>query len=216
MASRVMEDKNDAKYKRKYKSLKVQVRDAETEAEDLAKKMAKYDRRLKELKFEKSILLEKLTEMREGSPVDSDISSDEEVVVEKRRPEKDPNAPKRPANAFFMFCQLERAKMREENQDATLSDLTKLLGARWKELDNSEKEKYYRMYDQDKIRYEKEMSSYAPGNGQKPEPQIIEENFEDSNEGGLEEEGETFYEDDFEQSRDPNEQFDEQGMDYSD
>lgn len=71
------------------------------------------------------------------------IQSEEEVIVgkvAKLKPEKDPNAPKRPANAFFMFCQLERGKLRESNQEASLSELTKILGLRWKEMSKEEKQ----------------------------------------------------------------------------
>jgi hypothetical protein len=64
------------------------------------------------------------------------------VAPEKPAPtpqKKDPNAPKRPANAFFFFCQMERANFKEANQDASLSDLTKLLGQKWKSLTTEQK-----------------------------------------------------------------------------
>jgi len=171
MSSRFHDEKSDNKYKRKYKAMKIQLREAEMEADNLAKKLAKYDKTLRELQFERSILLEKLHEVQNGSaPISDETSeSEEEVIIEKAvkpKPEKDPNAPKRPANAFFMFCQLERGKLRENNQDASLSELTKMLGLRWKDMSADEKQVYYDMYETDKLRYEKEMSSYAgPGSG---------------------------------------------------
>lgn len=151
--------------------MKIQLREAEMEADTLAKKLAKYDKTLRELQFERSILLEKLHEVQNGSPPISEATSEseEEAVIEKAikaKPEKDPNAPKRPANAFFMFCQLERGKLRESHQDASLSELTKMLGLQWKDMSAEEKQVYYDMYETDKLRYEKEMSSYAgPGTG---------------------------------------------------
>lgn len=175
MSSRFHDEKSENKYKRKYKAMKIQLREAEMEADTLAKKLAKYDKTLRELQFERSILLEKLHEVQNGSPPISDATSvsEEEAIVEKTaikaKPEKDPNAPKRPANAFFMFCQLERGKLREVNQDASLSELTKMLGLRWKDMSADEKQVYYDMYETDKLRYEKEMSSYAgPGTGPMP------------------------------------------------
>ena len=58
----------------------------------------------------------------------------------KGRREKDPNAPKRPANAFFMYCQLMRDQIRDELAgEATLSNRTKLLGQKWKAMTNEEK-----------------------------------------------------------------------------
>ncbi|KAJ9075948.1 non-histone protein, variant 2 [Entomophthora muscae] len=154
--------------------MKLQLRDAELEADGLAKRLARYDKTLRELQFERSFLLEKLHEIQNGSAPGSDVTSEseEEVIVGKvarMKPEKDPNAPKRPANAFFMFCQLERGKLRESNQEASLSELTKILGLRWKDMSKEEKQVYYEMYETDKLRYEKEMSSYTgPGGGSIP------------------------------------------------
>ncbi|ORX85640.1 hypothetical protein K493DRAFT_307221 [Basidiobolus meristosporus CBS 931.73] len=123
-------------------------------------------------------------ETQRGTADDSHSESDTEVAavadkskrpeketVTPKRPEKDPNAPKRPANAFFMYCQLQRSQLKEEHQDASLGDLTKMLSASWKTLDPTEKKKYYDMYEKDKERYEKEMSSYSGANGSHETPE---------------------------------------------
>lgn len=77
-----------------------------------------------------------------------------------RKPKTDPNAPKRPANAFFVYCNLMRQQIKEENADASLSDLTRLLGQKWKSLAKDEQKKYYELYKKDKERYATEMTAY--------------------------------------------------------
>ncbi|EDO40495.1 predicted protein [Nematostella vectensis] len=83
----------------------------------------------------------------------------------KQDKEKDPNAPKKPANAFFMFCQQQRTVMQEDHKDATAvmghHELTKSLAKEWNNLLPDEKKVYYEMYERDKERYELEMKQYS-------------------------------------------------------
>ncbi|KAI8789241.1 HMG1/2-like protein [Biomphalaria glabrata] len=85
--------------------------------------------------------------------------------------EKDPNAPKKPANAFLMFCTTQRTSVQEEyfkehNEEIAHHELTKSLAQQWNALVPEEKRIYYEMYEREKERYEREMRSYKP----KPEP----------------------------------------------
>ena len=61
----------------------------------------------------------------------------------KQDKEKDPNAPKKPANAFFMFCQQQRNAMHEDQRDAAAAmghhELTKTLAKEWNNLIEDEK-----------------------------------------------------------------------------
>ncbi|XP_014667763.1 PREDICTED: high mobility group protein 20A-like [Priapulus caudatus] len=83
--------------------------------------------------------------------------------------EKDPNAPKKPANAFLMFCQQQRNVSQEQfakenpGQDVSHQELTKIMAHHWKNLNSEEKREYYDMYEKDKERYEKEMLKYTEG-----------------------------------------------------
>jgi hypothetical protein len=65
----------------------------------------------------------------------------------------DPNAPKRPANAFIMFSEISRESMKEERKllnnidpgseaELSLANLTKALGSRWRQLPRTEREIY--------------------------------------------------------------------------
>ncbi|KAF9333300.1 hypothetical protein BG006_003807 [Podila minutissima] len=58
-------------------------------------------------------------------------------VIKKRR--KDPLAPKRPSNAFFIFSQQHRQQAREEKKEGNQSELTKFLGQQWKSMPSTEK-----------------------------------------------------------------------------
>jgi len=86
----------------------------------------------------------------------------EKVVkgTKKRAAVKDPNAPKRPLSAFMFFCKDWRERVKSENPEASFADQGKLLGAKWKELDNEEKKPYAKAAAADKERYEVAKEKY--------------------------------------------------------
>lgn len=45
---------------------------------------------------------------------------------------KDPNAPKRPLSAFFLFSQDERPDIKKKNPSLSVGDIAKEIGSRWK------------------------------------------------------------------------------------
>jgi len=99
--------------------------------------------------------------------VDS-ISEEEEVVVEKpkrrrkKKKNKDPNRPKRNMSAFFLYSNANRARVKEENPEAKFGDIAKLLSAEFKEISDSERERWNQLAAEDKERYQREMESYEP------------------------------------------------------
>jgi hypothetical protein len=61
-------------------------------------------------------------------------------AVKPPKKKKDPNAPKGPGNVFFLFCRLQRDKIKDEHpEERSLGEVTKLLSAKWKGLDKEEK-----------------------------------------------------------------------------
>ncbi|GFO37930.1 Tcf3 fusion partner-like protein [Plakobranchus ocellatus] len=91
-------------------------------------------------------------------------SKSKKVKTEK---EKDPNAPKKPANAFLMFCTTQRTTVQEEyfkehKEEIAHHELTKSLAHQWNALVPEEKRIYYEMYEREKERYEREMRVYKP------------------------------------------------------
>ncbi|KAJ1722730.1 non-histone protein [Coemansia erecta] len=83
----------------------------------------------------------------------------------RARTEKDPLAPKRPANAFVMYCQDERPNIRKKGTDLTYSEMTKAMGQKWKNLPQEEKKKYYDLYERGMFRYQQELEMYRGGGG---------------------------------------------------
>ncbi|KAF7233141.1 hypothetical protein EG68_10061 [Paragonimus skrjabini miyazakii] len=79
----------------------------------------------------------------------------------RRRRIKDPCMPKRSWSAFFFFCDAFRSKIRNEHPDWKVSDIAKELGRRWEEC--TDKEKYERHAQNDKLRYEQDMLKYKAG-----------------------------------------------------
>merc|ERR1712110_956234 len=47
------------------------------------------------------------------------------------RKKKDPNAPKRPMSAYFLFMNATRPTVRKENPDASIGEVAKILGKKW-------------------------------------------------------------------------------------
>ncbi|KYM79641.1 Non-histone protein 10 [Atta colombica] len=82
----------------------------------------------------------------------------------KRKSTKaDPNAPKRPANPFFQFCQEQRPRVMERlagEPEPSKQELTRQLATTWKSLSSEDKKVYYDMYERSKEKYVAEMQIY--------------------------------------------------------
>ncbi|XP_043475756.1 non-histone protein 10 [Leptopilina heterotoma] len=75
----------------------------------------------------------------------------------------DPNAPKRPANPFFQFCQEQRPRVMERlagEPEPSKQELTRQLATTWKSLSSDDKKVYYDMYERSKEKYVAEMQIY--------------------------------------------------------
>ena len=80
---------------------------------------------------------------------------------------KDPNKPKRALSAYMFFSQDWRERIKNENPDAGFGEVGKLLGAKWKELDDEEKKPYVDLANKDKARAETEKAAYDKGTTKK-------------------------------------------------
>ncbi|XP_060523305.1 uncharacterized protein LOC132700161 [Cylas formicarius] len=82
--------------------------------------------------------------------------------------EKDPNAPKRPSNPFFQFCQEQRqilleqinAELKPGEVEPTKQELTRQLAIKWKSLSVPDKKVYVDRYEKSKEKYAAEMEEY--------------------------------------------------------
>jgi len=78
----------------------------------------------------------------------------------KKRAKKDPNAPKRGLSAYMFFAQENRDSVRNENPDITFGQIGKILGERWKNMNDKDKQQYEAKATKDKERYEAEKRAY--------------------------------------------------------
>ncbi|CAH0397779.1 unnamed protein product [Chilo suppressalis] len=81
------------------------------------------------------------------------------------KPERDPNAPKKPCNAFFQFCQEQRPLVvaetnSEMGSEPTKQEVTRQLASRWRALSNDEKRVYVAMFERSKEKYAEELTAY--------------------------------------------------------
>ncbi|KAL6180842.1 hypothetical protein ACLB2K_047501 [Fragaria x ananassa] len=106
---------------------------------------------------------------------------------------KDPNKPKRPASAFFVFMEEFRKQFNKENpNNKAVSAVGKAAGAKWKSMSDSEKAPYVAKSDKRKVEYEKLMKAYnmkqAEGNTAAEEEGSEVNDDEDGDEEGSDEE----------------------------
>ncbi|KAL7761961.1 hypothetical protein ACKLNR_008496 [Fusarium oxysporum f. sp. zingiberi] len=73
---------------------------------------------------------------------------------------KDPNAPKRGLSAYMFFANEQRENVREENPGISFGQVGKLLGERWKALNEKQRAPYEAKAAADKKRYEDEKQAY--------------------------------------------------------
>ena len=78
------------------------------------------------------------------------------------KPMKDPNAPKKPLSAYFLFSQDERLKVKAEYPDYSITEVAKELGRRWASIDPALKSQYEQRYQESRKQYEHAMTAYKP------------------------------------------------------
>ncbi|KAI0946160.1 hypothetical protein AcV7_010204 [Taiwanofungus camphoratus] len=93
-------------------------------------------------------------------------AADKAEKAPKSKAKKDPKAPKRALSAYMFFSQDWRERIKAENPDAGFGEIGKLLGAKWKELDDSEKKPYIEQAARDKARAEQEKTEYDGKKGE--------------------------------------------------
>ena len=90
--------------------------------------------------------------------------------VKQRKPRKtkqrDPDAPKRPASAYMLWLNENRASIKDEllttKPDAKITDVTKRAGELWKELSDDEKAPHQKASEELREKYHEAMKAYKP------------------------------------------------------
>ncbi|PIN23402.1 HMG box-containing protein [Handroanthus impetiginosus] len=81
--------------------------------------------------------------------------------VKKGKPAKDPNKPKRPASAFFVFMEEFRKTFKEKHpNNKSVAAVGKAGGDKWKSLTDAEKAPYVAKAEKRKVEYEKNLQAY--------------------------------------------------------
>ena len=97
------------------------------------------------------------------TPKKSKKASKVDSGKKKKKAKKDPNAPKKPLSAFFLFSNSQRAAVRAENPEFTIGDIGKELGKRWKEISSEDKEPLEAEAKRLKAEYEVKLKAYKQG-----------------------------------------------------
>ncbi|KAG0172677.1 hypothetical protein DFQ30_009904 [Apophysomyces sp. BC1015] len=126
-----------------------------------------FKRKYKELKRR----VREIEESEVPPPTKAGRSSGKLAGAAVPRKKKDPNAPKGPGNVFFLYCRMERDKIKDEMPNEGLGEVTRALGQKWKALAKDEKQAspsqllfiYYDMYKKEQGEYEVAMKSYTAG-----------------------------------------------------
>merc|ERR1712013_311910 len=76
-----------------------------------------------------------------------------------RKP-KDRNCPKRPKSAYFLFGDSVREQTRNENPNMRMTEITRFIGAKWKELNDAQKRPFIDEAARLKVVYTEEVRRY--------------------------------------------------------
>ncbi|XP_059208168.1 high mobility group-T protein-like isoform X2 [Centropristis striata] len=78
----------------------------------------------------------------------------------KKKKYKDPNAPKRPPSAFFIFCSEYRPKVKGETPGLSIGDVAKRLGEMWNGTASEDKQPFEKKASILKEKYERDVATY--------------------------------------------------------
>ena len=123
--------------------------------------MNKYFQEFIEQNIKTKNVQEKLIAAWHDKSTQKDITNILKKSEKKNKKNKDPNKPKRNKTAYIFYCMDMRDAVKEDmGEDTKSTEVTKELGARWKNV--NDKKKYEKLATQDKERYNSEMKDYDP------------------------------------------------------
>ncbi|KMT02550.1 hypothetical protein BVRB_9g202370 [Beta vulgaris subsp. vulgaris] len=124
-------------------------------------------------------VVEKPAEVKKKAERKKPASSSEAGSESKKRKlskVKDPNMPKRPMTAYFVFMEEFRKVYKEEHPESKgVKEFAKEAGAKWKALTDEEKKPYQEKAAELKVEYEKAMETYNAQNEEESNDQQAEE-----------------------------------------
>lgn len=96
-------------------------------------------------------------EMKSYVPPPAEAEEAEEKGKKRKRTkgERDPNAPKRPMSAYFLYLQANRTDLKKENPDLKATEVAKEAAARWHKESAAVRKKFDDLAKRAKENYEK-------------------------------------------------------------
>merc|ERR1711981_762657 len=85
-----------------------------------------------------------------------------------QKKKKDPNAPKQPLSAYFIFSSEERQKVKAIHPGYSICEVAKELGRRWADMAPEVKQRFQQMAEEGRQKYDQEMAAYRQGNYTNP------------------------------------------------
>ncbi|ODV73274.1 Nhp10p [Cyberlindnera jadinii NRRL Y-1542] len=168
----------DEQWKNKCKQLKRKINQIEEASKVASLSISRGKVAVNRLKLEYSILLERL-EAKAVLPQESESDDDDEYaitegkrVIKRKKPmvsqPRDPDLPKRPLNPYLVFCDMEKERIKKEAEaEGKDIDLSKTLGELWRSMSLDDRKPYVKVYNEDKERYQRQMSEYESRNPKK-------------------------------------------------
>ncbi|XP_019190130.1 PREDICTED: HMG1/2-like protein [Ipomoea nil] len=99
--------------------------------------------------------------MKGGKSKADSRKTDNKLAVKKGKNVKDPNKPKRPASAFFVFMEQFRKDYKEKHpKNKSVAAVGKAAGDKWKSMSEKEKAPYIAKAEQRKEDYNRQMEAY--------------------------------------------------------
>jgi len=102
---------------------------------------------------------------------DDDDDGKKKKKKKKEKKAKDPNAPKKPQTAFFVYLREQRQVVKDKNPTMKPKELVSELGRLWKEMSDEDKKEFKDKAELEKTKYKEEVKKYeenkANGNDKK-------------------------------------------------
>lgn len=83
-------------------------------------------------------------------------------MPKSRSKKKDPNKPKGVKSAYIFFTENVKKESEGKGEELSFIELSKVCGAKWKDMDEDDKAPYVKLSEKDRKRHEKEMEHYNP------------------------------------------------------
>lgn len=137
---------------------KLVAKETNLEPPQVMKRLGEMWRELSEKKKKKYKKLHEEDKERYNSEMENYTPPSQEELEEanKKKKKKARSGPSRPRSSYLFFSSAIRPVVKEEMPELSGKEIMSEIGRRWKALSDKDKKPYTKLYDEDKIRYERE------------------------------------------------------------